>query len=257
MIQIQKICWNVTSKCNKNCKYCFKFVENDLSFQMNKIILNKLSKLGVNEITFSGGEPFMYDSFYKLLKLSKSKNINNNIITNASLLDENNINQYLHYIDKLILSLDFVDDNKNKEFGMGTNYYKHLSKILKIVNKNNKRIKIQVNTVLFDGNYQSLNLLMTELKKYNIDTWKIIRFIPLRGKALREKEKLAITDNQFLQVVNSLTKANVNYKIKIDDNKAMLKTHYILLSSGKLIKSINGDDILIDDLVEKGDKNGG
>ena len=37
----------------------------------------------------------------------------------------------------------------------------------------------------------------------------------------------------------------------------MLKTHYILLSSGKLIKSINGDDILIDDLVEKGDKSGG
>lgn len=246
MNKTKKICWNIISQCNKNCSYCFKFYEDCLSYEDNKKVLNNLFEMGVNEIVWSGGEPLLYKDILKLLKESKNMGIYNSVITNASLLNKNNINEYLKYIDKLIVSLDFVDDYKNRENGIGTNYYKHLSEILTLVKKVNKGMLVQVNTVVFSKNYKHIKNLMLELKKYEIDNLKIIRFIPIRGKALTNKNNLAITDKQFEKVLKEINSVEKNFKVIINDNTDMLKTHYIVLSSGKLVKSINGNDIFID-----------
>lgn len=51
----QSICWNITHKCNKNCKYCFRdATEKDLSLEENIEVLYKLINLGVKKITWSG-----------------------------------------------------------------------------------------------------------------------------------------------------------------------------------------------------------
>lgn len=246
---MDKICWNITSKCNKNCSYCFRFYEDCLPYAENKKILNNIQKMGVKKIVWSGGEPFLYKDIIKLLALSKEKGIYNSVITNASLLNENNIAEHLKYIDKLIVSLDFINDTKNTEYGIGENYYKHLSKVLLLSKKIKKDIIIQVNTVVFSGNYKYIKDLMLELNKYNIDNWKAMVFIPIRGKAMINKMDLSITADQFKEVLRVVDNVNTNYNIIINDNKDLLKTHYIVLSSGKLIKSIDGDDIFIKSLL--------
>lgn len=217
-----------------------------MPYEDNQKVLNNLFKMGVKEIVWSGGEPLLYKDIIKLLKKSKNLGIYNSVITNASLLNKDNINEYLKYIEKLIISLDFIDDYKNKENGIGSNYYKHLSEILALAKKVNKNIVIQINTVVFSENYKQIKNLMLELKKYEIDNWKIIRFIPIRGKALTNKNDLSITDKQFEKVLKEINSVEKNFEIIINDNIDMLKTHYIVLSSGKLIKSIKGNDIFID-----------
>lgn len=249
MSNINKICWNIISKCNKNCSYCFRFYEDCLSYEENKKILGNIHKMGVKEIVWSGGEPLLYKDIIKLLKESKKMGIYNSLITNGSLLNEKNMKEYLKYIDKLIISLDFVDDRKNVEYGIGENYYKHLSEVLTLSKKINKDILIQVNTVVFNGNYKHIKDLMLELTKYNIDNWKAIRFMPIRGKALTNKIDLSITTAQFKEVLKVVDSINPNYNIIINGNKDLLKTHYIVLSSGKLIKSIDGNDIFVKSLL--------
>ena len=249
MSDINKICWNIISKCNKNCSYCFRFYEDCLSYKENEKILDNIHKMGVKEIVWSGGEPFLYKAIVKLLKKSKELGIYNSLITNGSLINEANIQKYLKYIDKLIMSLDFIDDKKNEEYGIGKYYYKHLSTVLSLSKKIKKDIIIQVNTVVFNGNYKHIKDLMLELNKYNIDNWKAIRFMPIRGKALTNKMNLSITANQFNEMLRIVDNIEPNYNIIISDNKDSLKTHYIVLSSGKLIKSIDGDDIFIKSLL--------
>ena len=43
----KEICWNITARCNQNCKYCHRFLKvKDLSFSENLSILNNLKQAG-------------------------------------------------------------------------------------------------------------------------------------------------------------------------------------------------------------------
>lgn len=239
-----KVCWNITSNCNKNCPYCFRFIEKDLTLEQNKIILSKLTSLGVDKILWAGGEPFLYKDLNKLLKLSKEQGLINYLNTNASLLTENNVFEKTKYVDRLIISLDFVDDNLNDRYGIGKNYYYHVQKILNKLKATD--LEIQINTVLFSKNIDYIDDLYKELRKYNIKYWKILQYLPIRGKALKEKNSLSITENEFEKCVSKYKKEKNNFELIVHDIKKMEESHIIILSSGKIICSEKGKDIQID-----------
>lgn len=234
-----KVCWNITSKCNKDCIYCFKFSENESTHDKNKEILNYLIQNDVDRINWSGGEPFLYSNLTELLKISKQNNIFNCVNTNASLLNKENLEEKIKNIDKLIISLDFVDDELNKKYGIGINYYNHLKEILPKIKEVNDKIIIQITTVVFSENIKLLDCIYEELRKYDVDCWKLIRFFPIRGKALKNKNELSITEDEFVQVKLKFQNLQQNFKINIDNFDETGKQIYIVLSSGKIIKSEN------------------
>ena len=45
-----KVCWNITSKCNRNCKYCFKFNKDDLQHIKNTNIMARDANNGLFEV---------------------------------------------------------------------------------------------------------------------------------------------------------------------------------------------------------------
>lgn len=239
-----KVCWNITSSCNKNCPYCFKFTEKDLTLEQNKIILSKLPNLGVDKILWAGGEPFLYKDLNKLLKLSKEQGLINYLNTNASLLTESNVLEKTKYVDRLIISLDFVDDKLNERYKIGKNYYYHVQKILNKLKETN--LEIQINTVLFSKNIDFIDDLYKELGKYNIKYWKILQYFPIRGKALKEKTNLSITDDEFEKCVSKYKKEKNKFELIVHNIKKMEERHIIILSSGKIIYSENGKDVQID-----------
>ena len=103
-----KVCWNLTSKCNRNCKFCFRDQTNiELSLDESLGVLDNLEKLDVSRITFAGGEPLMYKEFVALTKESKKRGIYNKLNTNASLLTKDNVKEYLKYIDKADITVGY------------------------------------------------------------------------------------------------------------------------------------------------------
>lgn len=244
-----KVCFNITSKCNRNCKYCFKFNRKDLSLGENEKVLNNLLKLGVKKISWTGGEPFLYKDLPALLKKSKEYGIINSVNTNLTTVDENNLKDKLENVDRLIVSLDFISDKLNEEYDIGCGYYVHVSKLLNKIKQINPNIVLQLNTVLFRGNIDLMDEFYEEICKYNIDCWKIIRFLPIRGKAYEEKDSLSITDDQFDEFVLNFKNKKQNFNIVIHGLKEMEKKHIIVLSSGQLVYSENGKDMEIKSLI--------
>ncbi len=55
----KRVCWNITARCNQNCRYCHRFLNvKELDFDENKRILNNLIKEGVTDITWTRRRSF-------------------------------------------------------------------------------------------------------------------------------------------------------------------------------------------------------
>ena len=60
-MQKKEVCWNITTKCNQNCRYCHRFLKiNELTYEENLQILKNLMEDGIIDITWTGGEALMY-----------------------------------------------------------------------------------------------------------------------------------------------------------------------------------------------------
>ena len=66
------ISWNTTNKCNMFCEYCYRDagdeVEQELTAEEGKVLLNEIARAGFKIIIFSGGEPLMLPYIFELVE---------------------------------------------------------------------------------------------------------------------------------------------------------------------------------------------
>ena len=216
-----KVCWNITSKCNRNCKFCFRDkCGGELAYEECVGILDNLQKLDVTKITYAGGEPLLYDSFQAITKESKERGIYNKLVTNGSALNKENVKELLKYIDKIAFSVDSCNDEENYFLGRGHNHYSHIKEMIPIINKIYPKIKIEINTVITAQTMCGLEDLYKELYD-NFDTilsrWKLIRFCPFRGMPEEKIKLFQISNDEFNQVKEEYSKKESNFIIAICD----------------------------------------
>jgi len=134
----------LTNKCNLNCHYCYAPKNNKtLPFEFVKDIAVKFDKLGTLELTFGGGEPFMYPEIVKLISwLWDNTKLGINITTNGHLLNSQTIKE----IEGKISSLRFSIDGLEPKYSNVKN--KHLSDLIKIINKVSGIIPFGINIII-------------------------------------------------------------------------------------------------------------
>ena len=242
-MQKKRVCWNITTKCNQNCKYCHRFLGiNDLTYEENKEILNNLIKDGVNNITWTGGEALLYPNLKELLKISQENGIKNKLITNGMVLAQNeNMREILDYLDSLTLSLDTINDDTNEELGRGKNHFEEVKTILDYVK--GKSLKININTVVSKKNINEMEQLGEFLNNYNISKWKFFKFMPLRETAEKNKDEFAITDAEFEKTKNVFRNFGNIGETDFRQEKDMEDKYTLLIANGDIIKTENGVDV--------------
>lgn len=257
----KKVCWNITAKCNQNCKYCHRFLNvNDLDYENNERILKNLIHEGIKEITWTGGEALLYPNVVPLMKLAKENGIKNKLITNGLLLAQSNHKEEIcDNLDYLVLSIDSIDNQTNLELGRGINHYKNIKEVLDYVK--DKDLKLNINTVVSKENINQLDDLGNFLNNYKINTWKFFKFMPLRETAEKNKNLFEITDAEFDAKKGVFKKfdniSNISYK-----KEKELEESILIVANGDIIKTENGKDIkkgnaLYQNLMEFMDKGDG
>ena len=242
-MQKKRVCWNITTKCNQNCKYCHRFLGiNDLTYEENKKILNNLIKDGVNNITWTVGEALLYPNLKELLKISQENGIKNKLITNGMVLAQNeNMREILDYLDSLTLSLDTINDDTNEELGRGRNHFEEVKTILDYVK--GKSLKVNINTVVSKKNINEMEQLGAFLNNYNISKWKFFKFMPLRETAEKNKDEFAITDAEFEQTRNVFRHFGNIRETDFRQEKDMEDKYTLLIANGDIIKTEHGVDV--------------
>lgn len=115
-MKISYICFEVSSICNMDCKFCFaNWRENRKQLPLEKVIfiIDKLKEYGVEAINLTGGDPLVRKDIVEICKHCRKLGITPIISTTGiELLKDKEI---LKYIDSINLPLDsFEQEIHNK-----------------------------------------------------------------------------------------------------------------------------------------------
>ena len=241
----RSVCWNITSRCNENCKFCYRILtekENDI--EKNKKILEILAKLSVNKISWTGGEALLYPNLIELLKISKSYGIINNLLTNGKLLSKEKIIKLEPYLDYITLSYDSNNGDTYKIMGRGEEHGIHIIEALNFIKENKIDIKIKINTLVSKVNKDEVTNIGKILEKYNIERWRLFKFMPLRNCAISNSTNFEISNEEFRQVVSNVKELYGKHIQISERNEDKIQSHYLLINS-------IGDFIITENMKDK------
>ena len=202
---LQSIVWLLTGRCNLNCKYCyasrFKGLK-ELSKNECLRIVREAGMLGVDHISFTGGEPFLRDDIFDLIVEAKNFDVYVTAVTNGFTMDEEKVRKLSRLDVFVYLSVD--GEKKTHEMVRGKGSWRFVEEAINLFRKFG--VEFATVTALNKQNYVEVENLL----KFSVNSDANYHcFIPIMpfGKAswldvLDKKEVL-----KFLRILeNSLEK---------------------------------------------------
>jgi len=115
LTQPARIQWEVTSRCNLNCKQCYinssAFAKKkELTTVQAKKVIDELKAMNVLWVEIQGGEPFMRQDILEIIKYAKEQSLNLKILTNGTLLTRQTTKILATLLDKKVDSLQISLD---------------------------------------------------------------------------------------------------------------------------------------------------
>ena len=179
------ISWELTANCNYRCIHCRMDDDrcydysNELSIIEIKKILIELQQLGIQQINYSGGEPFCRSEFLEILKYTSDLGFKIGITSNGSFIDSFMAEKLclIENIDLVQISLDGCD-NKTHDFirGVSGAYEGAIDAI-----KNLKKFGIRTGAVatVMNCNKEQIEGILHLLLELGVDTFGARRFMPV------------------------------------------------------------------------------
>jgi len=207
----------ITNYCTANCPGCYMsskdksdLLLNDKShFQRAKKIASLLSDMNIFHVALGGGESFHISWFIKLAEYFRSLNIIPNVTTSGSSITDEVINK-CHIFGQINLSMDDIrDDFSISRPGLSFLYTVNVIRRLK-----EKNIRVGINCVISQKNYNSIECIIAYAKKMRLIDIEFLRFKPI-GRGQNNYSKMALTLEQSINLFPKLRRLARKYRIRI------------------------------------------
>lgn len=135
--------WNVTGRCNLNCKYCWDIFkqEKEMDTRKAKEMIDRISSDKCEMLLFTGGEPLVRNDLFELISYADSKKISNiKICTNGVLIDKYIQKIVTSAITEIHISLDSLVENDKQYRGYRIEKILQNINLLKSKARNNQKI---------------------------------------------------------------------------------------------------------------------
>ena len=135
--------WNVTGRCNLNCKYCWDIFkqEKEMDTRKAKEMIDRISSDKCEMLLFTGGEPLVRNDLFELISYADSKKISNiKICTNGVLIDKYIQKIVTSAITEIHISLDSLIENDKQYRGYRIEKILQNINLLKSKARNNQKI---------------------------------------------------------------------------------------------------------------------
>ncbi len=204
----------LTECCNHQCDYCFKSCDSsrgqELSAEEWLRVIDQAQQMGVQEITFTGGEPFLYKDFLKLVAHCSEKGIYTKISTNGTLLDKDAIRRLKQSGAEFIhLSLPCVSEELYDRITKSKGDFRNVVQAISLLKRHGFYIRTKM--VLTPNNSQEAEKLIDFCAAKGVD------FLHLAPYILTENSRLG---RQLIPAESALMKIRklADEKRKIHEN---------------------------------------
>ncbi|MGQ4873801.1 MAG: radical SAM protein [Promethearchaeia archaeon] len=161
----------LTLRCNAKCPFCsFHSLPEDIKRgEMNtkqvKKLIDKIAELGVNTLTFTGGEPTIRKDLPEIIyHTGIVHDFINGIATNGYLMPKLLKRHKFEGLDYILTSLDYPTADKHDKI-RGIKVYDKVMEMIEIAN--NREIKVIVSTVVMKDNIHLLEDICELTEKLN------------------------------------------------------------------------------------------
>lgn len=207
----RRIYWELTRKCNLNCKSCFnRFLGGEeLSIDAVTDIARQMYNAGVYEIRCTGGEPTMRPDFFEIARelagMGFYLSMGSNGVYSPDILKKVMDSP----INWIIISLDGSSEETHSLI-RGKGFFDKTVKTLEKIAEKGSRIRI--NTLIRKGNfeYEHLKGIAEICDRFGVESLNCIPLRPLTND--RETLKLRLTREEFSIFINGLNRLREEYK---------------------------------------------
>ena len=220
------IVWNITSKCNMDCDFCFgpaRIEEISTPQALEKI--RQFKKQGATSLVFTGGEPLLRNDIATLITFAKEQGLFTILHTNGLLLRKEFVDGMEGCLDQINLPLDGYNEETNGLMRLKGHFQRILDcfDLLK-----NREIKVIISTVATEINKDFLVKISKIIPDF-IYKWRIFQFSP-QGKAAKVTNRYNISDNDFKKIARQIEKLDLSFKVQLISNrdKKFRDSYYIV-----------------------------
>ncbi len=143
----------LTNNCNLRCKHCFMYaedkIENEMSFDEIKRLLDLCSANGCYKVIYTGGEAATRTDFLDILKHSKKVGLNVQVISNGTIWSKEDIVELSKYIDEIQISIDGFDEPSNAKIRGKGAFQKSLETVDNFIKTGEVSVAVSI-TPLYD-----------------------------------------------------------------------------------------------------------
>ncbi len=237
--QLSLVQLSISEVCNLNCKYCYATDRREHNKPMTlddykAVVDDIVSHFGQVSFSITGGEPLMNQDCFLIAAYIKSKGCDADLLTNATLLDESNIQKVKEYFTRVTVSLDGSTKNLHETF-RGPHTYDRTQHAISLLR-----------------DYQIPYMLSMTVNKLNISDVEnmaqkykgSLNFAPLfpAGNAKNDKDDISITGKQYYQALKQASGVNpLGYCESTLDEALICRRCKCAIGGAELSISASGD----------------
>ncbi|MEE8329376.1 MAG: PqqD family peptide modification chaperone [Thermodesulfovibrionia bacterium] len=214
-----------TLACNLRCRHCLvsagKELEEELTTEEIKKLVDEAVVLGVKRFYITGGEPFIKDDIFELIKyITKEKNCELIILTNATLFDNKKISAMEEIKGpKLVIQVSLEGPNAeihDRLRGKG-NFDKVVKGIKKLIGIGITPI---VSTALNKYNEKNIEDISRFLSKLGLKEHNIL-WMHAKGRGADNLNELYVPPDKITLAMKKLRRAYKDQKIILDNAESL------------------------------------
>ena len=117
------VVWNYTKLCNLGCKHCYAkawpgAIEDELTTEDAKRVIDEFEDAGVVALAFSGGEPLLRRDIFEVVSYAKRKGFFTSVATNGTTITKKVARRMKEVFDYVEISLDGFEEVHDKLRGV-------------------------------------------------------------------------------------------------------------------------------------------